>query len=100
MELELTLTVVLAAALALLIAAQALRIPYPILLVLGGLGLGYVPGMPEVALEPELVLLILLPPLLYAAAFFTPLRELRRNVVPISFLAVGLVLATMVAVAL
>ena len=56
--------------------------------------------MPEVDLDPELVLLILLPPLLYAAAFFTPLRELRRNLRPISLLAVGLVLATMVVVAL
>ena len=56
------------------------RIPYPILLVFGGLGLAVTPGIPEVELDPELVLLIILPPLLYAAAFFTPLRELRRNV--------------------
>ena len=84
---------------ALLIAAQLARIPYPILLVLGGLGLAVTPGIPEVELDPELVLLIILPPLLYAAAFFTPLRELRRNVRAISMLAVGLVLATMVAVA-
>ncbi len=99
MELELALTVVIAAALALLIAAEWARIPYPILLVLGGLALGLVPGMPEVELDPELVLLILLPPLLYAAAFFTPLRELRRNVRPVSLLAIGLVLATMTVVA-
>ena len=99
MSLEITLTVVLASVSGLLIAAQWLRVPYPILLVIGGLGLALTPGVPEVALEPELVLLILLPPLLYAAAFFTPLRELRRNVGPISLLAVGLVLATMVVVA-
>ena len=55
--------------------------------------------MPEVELDPDLVLLVLLPPLLYAAAFFTPLRELRRNVRPVSLLAVGLVLATMLVVA-
>jgi CPA1 family monovalent cation:H+ antiporter len=99
MSLELTLVVVLAAVLLLLIAAQFLRVPYPIFLVVGGLGLGATPGIPHVELHPELVLLVLLPPLLYSAAFFTPLRELRRNVRPISMLAVGLVLATMLAVA-
>ena len=51
------------------------------------------------SLDPDLVFLIILPPLLYSAAFFTPLRELRRNVRPISLLAVGLVLATMLSVA-
>ena len=56
-------------------------------------------GVPEVELEPEVVLVVLLPPLLYSAAYFTPLRELRRNVRAISLLAVGLVLATMVGVA-
>ena len=55
--------------------------------------------MPNVELEPDVVLIVLLPPLLYAAAFFTPLRELRRNVRAISLLAVGLVLATMLVVA-
>ena len=99
MSTELTLVTILAAVTLLLIAAQWARVPYPILLVLGGLGLAVTPGIPEVDLEPELVLLVFLPPLLYAAAFFTPLRELRRNVRPISLLAVGLVLATMVAVA-
>ena len=58
-----------------------------------------VPGMPHVELDPELVLLIFLPPLLYGAAFFASLRDLRRNVGPISALSVGLVLATCVAVA-
>lgn len=99
MDLELILAGVLAAVVALLIAAQFLRIPYPILLVVGGLAVGFIPGMPSVELDPDLVLVILLPPLLYAAAFFTPLRALRQNVRPIGILAVGLVLATMVAVA-
>jgi CPA1 family monovalent cation:H+ antiporter len=96
---ELALLSILAAVTLLLIAAQWTRTPYPILLVLGGLGLAAIPGIPEVELDPDVVLLVILPPLLYAAAFFTPLRELRRNVGPISILAVGLVLATMVAVA-
>lgn len=61
----------------LLAAAPALRIPYPILLVIGGLVLGLVPGMPEFELEPELVFFGVLPPLLYGAAFFTSLRDLR-----------------------
>jgi CPA1 family monovalent cation:H+ antiporter len=83
----------------LLAVAPALRIPYPILLVLGGLVLGLVPGMPEFELEPELVFFGILPPLLYSAAFFTSLRELRSNVQPIGLLAIGLVLATTVGVA-
>ncbi len=99
MSTELALVSILAAVTLLLIAAQWARIPYPILLVVGGLALAVTPGIPEVELEPELVLLILLPPLLYAAAFFTPLRELRRNLGPISLLAIGLVLATAIGVA-
>ncbi len=99
MDLELALTLILLAVVALLVASQFTRVPYPILLVIGGLGLGVVPGIPEVELDPEVVLVLILPPLLYAAAFFTPLRELRRNVRPISLLAVGLVLATTVIVA-
>ncbi|HEU6443838.1 MAG TPA: Na+/H+ antiporter [Gaiellaceae bacterium] len=93
------LLALLVAGAALLALAQVVRIPYPILLVLGGLALGFVPGMPTIELAPDLVLIAFLPPLLYGAAFFTSLRELRANVVPISLLAVGLVLATMVAVA-
>ncbi len=100
MSTELALLTVLAAVTALLIVAQWARVPYPILLVIGGIGLAVTPGIPEVELDPELVLLIILPPLLYAAAFFTPLRELRRNLRQISLLAVGLVLATAVAVAI
>ena len=84
---------------ALLAIAPMLRIPYPILLVLGGLALGVVPGMPDLELEPELVLFGILPPLLYVSAFFTSLRDLRANVKPISLLAVGLVVMTTVAVA-
>ena len=79
--------------------APALRIPYPILLVLGGLAIGLVPGMPEFELDPELVFFGVLPPLLYSAAFFTSLRELRANSRPIGLLAIGLVLVTTVGVA-
>ncbi len=84
---------------AMLAVAPTLRIPYPILLVLGGLVIGLVPGMPEFELQPELVFFGVLPPLLYSAAFFTSLRELRTNVRPIGLLAVGLVAVTTVGVA-
>ena len=81
------------------VVARWLVVPYPIPLVLGGLVLGLIPGMPEIELDPDLVLLIFLPPLLYSAAFFSDLRALRANLRPISLLAIGLVLATTVAVA-
>ena len=83
----------------LLVLAPITRIPYPILLVLGGLGIGFVPGMPHYELKPEIVLAGFLPPLLYSGAFFTSLRDLKTNARAISLLAVGLVLATMVVVA-
>ncbi len=89
----------LCAVAALLAIAPMLRVPYPILLVLGGLALGVTPGMPEFELEPELVLFGVLPPLLYSSAFFTSLRDLRANVKPIGLLAVGLVILTTVGVA-
>lgn len=99
MHFELELLLVLGAMVAILVASQLLRTPYPILLAVGGAAMGVIPGAPRIELEPDLVLVLLLPPILYAAAFFTPLRELRRNVRPISLLAVGLVLATMSGVA-
>jgi len=96
---SLVLVGLLAAAAALLALAELIRIPYPIPLVLGGLVLGFVPGMPRIELPPDIVLVAVLPPLLYGAAFFSPLRELRTNAKPIGLLAIGLVLTTTVAVA-
>jgi CPA1 family monovalent cation:H+ antiporter len=90
----------LAAVAGLGLLAPRVPIPYPILLVLGGLLLGIMPGLPQVALRPELVFLLFLPPLLYPAALFTPWRDFRANLRPISLLAVGLVLFTIVAVGL
>jgi Na+/H+ antiporter len=80
-------------------AARAVNVPYPIVLVVGGLALGFLPGLPNVELEPELVLVIFLPPLLYSAAFFANLHDLRRDMRSIGMLALGLVLATMCVVA-
>jgi Na+/H+ antiporter len=96
---ELVLLGVLVAVAALFVASALSEIPYPILFVLGGLTLGFVPGVPNVQLNPDLVLVIVLPPLLYSAAFFSSLRDLRANVRQISFLSIGLVLATTFAIA-
>src|SRR5215207_893395 len=79
--------------------AHRLDIPYPIPLVLGGLVLGLAPGVPDIELEPDLVLLIFLPPLLYSAAFFSDLRALRSDMRSISLTSVGLVLVTVGVVA-
>jgi Na+/H+ antiporter len=83
----------------LLTLSPTLRLPLPILLVLGGVVLGFIPGLPHVTLPPEVVLVAVLPPLLYAGAFFTSLRELRRNRRAVSLLALGLVATTMASVA-
>jgi monovalent cation/hydrogen antiporter len=96
---SLALVAILVSVALLLVAAERTHIPYPILLVVGGLGLGFVPGIPDVALPPDLVLVAVLPPLLYGAAFFTSLRDLRENAFAITLLAIGLVLTTMVIVA-
>lgn len=79
--------------------ARKLHIPYPILFVIGGLLLGWIPGLPKVTLNPELVFFLFLPPLLFPAALFTSWRDFRANLRPISLLAIGLVLFTTVAVA-
>ena len=84
---------------ALLVLSTATSVPVPILFVLGGLALGFVPGLPHLVLPPDVVLVALLPPLLYWTAFATSLRDLRQNLRPISLLAVGLVVATTCGVA-
>ena len=89
---SLALLAILAVVALLLVAAERTSIPYPILLVVGGLGLGFIPGIPEIQLPPDLVLVAVLPPLLYGAAFFTSLRDLRENAFAITLLAFGLVL--------
>ncbi|HKI72719.1 MAG TPA: cation:proton antiporter, partial [Verrucomicrobiae bacterium] len=80
--------------------ARRLHIPYPILFVIGGLLLGLIPKLPKVRLDPKLVFLFFLPPLLFPAALFTSWRDFRANLRPISLLAIGLVLFTTIAVAL
>ena len=96
---ELQLWALLAALGAVLVAAAVRRLPPAIMLVCGGLVLGFLPGVPQLTLPPDLVLVAILPPLLYSSAFFTGLRDLRMNLRPISMLAVGLVVVTTVGVA-
>jgi len=81
------------------LVARRLHIPYPILFVIGGLLLGVIPGVPRVQLNPELVFVFFLPPLLYPAAVFTSWRDFRNDLRTISLLAVGLVLLTTVVIA-
>ena len=88
------LTAVLAILLAVAILFEVARrvgVPYPSLFVIGGLGLALVPGLPRIELDPELVLIVFLPPLLFQAAVDMPIRELRANLVPLLRLSVGLV---------
>jgi monovalent cation/hydrogen antiporter len=98
-HLEYLIPALLVAVAALSAIATRLGVPYPIPLLVGGVVIGLIPGIPHIELPPELVLAILLPPLLYSAAFFANLRDLRADLRAISLLAVGLVLATTVAVA-
>ena len=96
---ELQLLGLLVALGVMLAAAPVLRVPVPVLLVGGGVLLGFVPGLPTIVLPPDVVLVAFLPPLLYSAAFFTSLRDLRENLRPISTLSIGLVFATTAGVA-
>jgi CPA1 family monovalent cation:H+ antiporter len=79
--------------------ARKLHTPYPIVLVLAGLVLGFIPGLPRIALDPDVVFFVFLPPLLYSAAWTTSWRDFRYNLVTIVFLAVGLVAFTALAIA-
>jgi Na+/H+ antiporter len=80
--------------------ARRLKVPYPILLVIAGLLVSFLPGMPRIGLDPNLVFLVFLPPLLYSAAWTLSWREFQRNFVSIAMLAVGLVLFTVLGLAM
>jgi monovalent cation/hydrogen antiporter len=94
-----TVIMLLVAVIALVTIARRVLIPYPIFLVLGGLVLSLVPHVPVVRLDPDVVFLIFLPPILWSAAYFTSLRDFRANLRSIGLLAIGLVVATTAAVA-
>ncbi|HEY6676727.1 MAG TPA: cation:proton antiporter, partial [Terrimicrobium sp.] len=82
------------------VVARRINLPYPVLLVLSGLALSMIPFLPHVGFDPELALLVFLPPLLYPAALFTSWRDFVRNIRAITLLAFGLVLMTTISVAL
>jgi monovalent cation/hydrogen antiporter len=79
--------------------ARRISVPYPIVLVVGGALFGFIPGLPEVKLDPEVVLVVFLPPLLYSSSIFANFGDLRASLRGLTLNAVGLVLATMCAVA-
>ncbi len=93
------LFVLLTAAAGLVRIADLIRVPYPIVLVLGGLGIGFVPGLPDIVLAPDVVFLVFLPPLLTAAGFNASPQELWAERRALGHLSLMLVMATMGAVA-
>jgi monovalent cation/hydrogen antiporter len=97
-ELTLLILVVLVALLAAL--AQRMKTPYPIVLVLGGLGLSFFPIIPHVSINPTFVFLVILPPLLFAASLNTAWREFRFNLITIAMLGFGMVGVTVAGVAI
>lgn len=78
--------------------ARRLNFPYPIALVIGGAALGFLPELPQFPFDPQFILVLVLPPILYQAALLTSWRDFKANIRPISLLAVGLVIATTLAV--
>lgn len=81
------------------VAAKRLQVPYPIVMVIGGLAFSLIPGLPRISLDPNIVFFVVLPPLIFSAAFHTSWREFRSNMVAILMLAFGLVGFTVYAVA-
>lgn len=79
--------------------ADKIKLPSPVLLILIGMGIGFIPTMPEVIIDPEIVMLLFLPPLLYDAAFKISFKDFRTNINTISTLAIGLVFLTTAAIA-
>src|SRR5688572_14167939 len=98
MNLAETIVLLLCASIGVVFFGGRVKIPYPIALVLGGLAISIVPGVKEVRIDPDIVFLIFLPPLLYSAAWQTSLHDFKANLRPIVVLGVGLVLFTTVAV--
>lgn len=80
--------------------ARRFKFPYPIALVAGGALLGLIPRLPQFPFDPQLILVIVLPPILYQAALLTSWTDFKANIRPISLLAIGLVIATTLAVGL
>jgi Na+/H+ antiporter len=80
--------------------AEKIKLPYPILLVVAGIGVGFIPGMPKIELDPEIVFLLFLPPMLYDAAFNISIVEFKNNINTILTLAFALVFLTATGIAI
>ena len=98
-EVELFVALLAVVVLAALVAERLRHLPSPVALVLGGLAAGLLPVAPEVEIDPEVIFLVFLPPILYPSAFRFAAEDVRADVRPIAFLAIGLVLATTAAIA-
>src|SRR3954452_17763918 len=98
-EAELLIAGLLVAITGLSALARQLSVPYPIVLVVGGALVGFVPGLPDVKLDPEVVLVVFLPPLLYGSSIYANFGDLRANLRGLTLSTIGLLLATMGAVA-
>jgi monovalent cation/hydrogen antiporter len=96
---ELHVFLILALIAVLAVVAKWSRQPYPIVFLLGGIGLAFVPGMPTIQLAPDLVFFVFLPPLIFGDAYVTDWRQFKRYIEPIALLATGLVVVTSVSVA-
>lgn len=94
-----TVIILLAVITALAEVTDKVRIPYPILLVLAGMAIGFIPGLPVISIDPEIIFLVFLPPILYAAAWSTSWPDFKRAKRPITLLAIGCVMFTTCAVA-
>ena len=96
---EISMLLILALIAVLAVIAKGTRQPYPIVFLIGGIALAFVPGMPAITLAPDLVFLVFLPPLIFGDAFVTDWRQFKRYLQPITLLATVLVVATSVSVA-
>jgi CPA1 family monovalent cation:H+ antiporter len=98
-HIEILFLLLIIGAAGLTVISQRLRTPYPIVLVIGGLAVSLIPHVPRISLSPELIFLVVLPPLLYSAAYHTSWREFQHNFIRIALLAFGLVGFTVFGVA-
>lgn len=99
MEIVEAVLALIAACIGFALIARRLKVPYAVILVLGGMALAFVPGLPSVTLDPQIALAFFLPPLLQASAWRTDWRAFRANLRPILLLAVGAVLFTAICIA-
>src|SRR5690349_2259072 len=91
---ELLIAGLLVAVAGLSVLARRLSVPYPIVLVIGGALFGFIPGLPEVKLDPQVVLVVFLPPLVYGASVYANFNDFRANLRALTLSTVALVLAT------